>query len=81
MSVNHATPITDWISEAIAALPPIVTTDEAISVLRTTRRNLYRKIASGHLHAVRSAEGGSARLLIPRSSLEKYLRRLDGGEA
>jgi excisionase family DNA binding protein len=68
---------TDWIAEVVSELPPICNVVEAYTVLRTTRRNIYRLVASGRLHAVRPAAGGSARLLVPRSSIETYLRRLD----
>ena len=67
----------DWVAEAVASLPPLVTTGEAIATLRTSKRNLYRLVAAGRLHAVRQAERGSSRLLIPRASIEKYLRSLD----
>lgn len=70
----------DWIDDAIAALPVILTAAEAMTLLRTSKRNLYRLVASGKLRAVRPTEAGSSRLLIPRASVESYLRRLDGSE-
>lgn len=81
MGAKPDTQVQGWITEALADLPPIVTVEEAADVIRTTRRNLYRMVAAGRLHAVKAAEGGSGRLLIPRASLEKYLRRLDGAAA
>jgi len=68
----------DWVACALDGLPKILTSPEVQGVLRTSRRNLYRLVASGRIHAVRAAEGGSSRLLIPKTSLEKYLRALDG---
>ena len=66
----------DWITEAVSTLPPICTAKEAATVLRTTGRNLRRMIARGRLLGVHGAEGGSSRLLVPRASIESYLRGL-----
>ncbi len=66
----------NWIVEALAGLPPILTTDEVCRVLRCTRRHLYRMQASGLIPGVRAKESGSSRVLVPRSSLEGYLRSL-----
>lgn len=68
----------DWVTIALEGLKPIVTVQEAIEVLRTSRRNFYRLVSSGKVHAVKAAEAGSGRLLIPRKSLERYLRGLEG---
>jgi excisionase family DNA binding protein len=68
----------DWITEALSDLPKILTAEEAVGALRTTRRNLSRLVASGRIHAVRPAEAGRSRLLIPRSSVEHFLRSLEG---
>ncbi len=81
MRQQAATRALDWIDEAIADLPPILTVKEACSVLRTCNRNLRRMISAGRLHAVRPVESGSSRLLIPRASVERYLRSLDGDGA
>jgi excisionase family DNA binding protein len=70
----------DWIDEALAALPPICTTEEAQSVLRMGRRNLYRLISAGRIKTIKGSEGGSARRLIPKSALASYLRSIDGGQ-
>ena len=66
----------DWVDEAVAGLPALVTTAEAIKVLRTTQRNLYRWIAIGKITAVKHGCGGSSRVLIPKPALVKYLRGL-----
>ena len=66
-----------WVRDVIAGLPPIVTTTEAMAVLRTSRRHLYRLIATRRLHAVRGTLSGSSPLLIPRSSIEAYLVGLE----
>lgn len=72
---THAAP-TDWIEDALAALPPLVTVAEAMTVLRTSRRNVYRLTATGRVKALRDQPAGSSRLLIPRSELARYLRAL-----
>jgi excisionase family DNA binding protein len=78
LPVGNGGQLGDWVGEALSGLPPMVTTSEATTLLRTSRRNLYRLVARGRLHAVRAAEAGSSPLLIPRSSLERYLRSLEG---
>lgn len=65
-----------WAADALGGLPAVLTTDEAIGVLRTSRRNLYRWIAAGKLRAVRHGVGGSARVLIPRAAIAAYLTEL-----
>jgi len=67
---------TDWIAEALAPLPAICTANEAATVLRTTPRNLRRMISLGRLTGFHGAEGGSSRLMVPRASIESYLRGL-----
>lgn len=67
----------DWISQALADFPPLCTLDECMAVLRCSRRTAYRLTASGRLHSVRAGVAGSARVLVPRSSLEAYLRSLE----
>ena len=66
----------DWISETVATLAPICTAKEAATVLRTSPRNLRRMVSLGRLEGVHAAEGGSSRLLVPRASIESYLRGL-----
>lgn len=72
MSLSNA-----WIDDTVAELPPLLTTDEAMRVLRTSRRNLYRWIAAGKLGAVRGGVGGSARVLVPRAAISEYLRSME----
>jgi excisionase family DNA binding protein len=36
-----------------------------------------RLVREGRLHAVRRAKAGSSKILIPRASVEKYLRSLE----
>jgi excisionase family DNA binding protein len=66
-----------WVDAVLATLPPLLTTEEAREVLRTSRRNLYRWIATGRLHAVKTAAGTSGRVLVPKPSIEAYLRALE----
>lgn len=67
----------DWITDVIAKLPTLLTVAEVTGVLRTSRRNLYRLTAAGRIHTLRASESGSSRLLIPRASLESYLRGIE----
>jgi excisionase family DNA binding protein len=67
----------DWVAAAVGHLPSLVTVAEVVAVLRLSRRHLYRLVAAGKLMAVRHTEGGSSPLLIPRASIERYLRGLD----
>jgi len=68
----------DWITEALRGASALLTTPEACAILRCGRRNLYRLTASGRLKGVRAHDSGSSRLLIPRASMEAYLRGLEG---
>lgn len=70
----------DWVDAAVAGLPPLITTEEAVEVLRTTRRNLYRWLATGKIASVKHGFGGSSRVLIPKPALVKYLRSIAGAE-
>lgn len=68
----------DWVAAAVEGLPALITTEEAVEVLRTTRRNLYRWLADGKIASVKHGFGGSARVLIPKPALVKYLRSIAG---
>jgi excisionase family DNA binding protein len=69
--------VTDWVDEAVSALPPLATVAEAVTLLRTTRRNFYRLVAARRIRTVRPVESGSSKHLIPRSELARYLRSLE----
>lgn len=66
----------DWITETVSSLPALCTADEASGVLRTSPRNLRRMVALGRITGVHFAPGGSSRMLVPRSSIENFLRGL-----
>ena len=78
MSISKAPSAADWVTEALKDAPAILKSAEACAILRTGRRNLYRMVAAGRLDGVRAHDSGSSRLLIPRASLERYLRSLGG---
>jgi excisionase family DNA binding protein len=65
-----------WIDELVESQPYLLTTMEAATVLRVSTRHVYRLIAAERLERIRPTESGSSPLLIPRSSIEAYLRRL-----
>lgn len=67
----------NWVTETLAGTPAIMTVEELVSLLRVSRRQVYRLLSNGRIHAVKQAEGGSSRHLVPRSSVEKYLRSLE----
>ena len=69
---------TDWISEAIAPLPPIATEKEAATVLRASLRTVRRLIVSGRLTATRATERDRSKVLVPRAAIEAYLRAAAG---
>ena len=66
----------DWVSEAVSHLPPIATANEVATVLRCSSRHVRRLVSIGRITGVHGAEGGSSRLLVPRASIESYLRGL-----
>lgn len=77
---SQALSLPEWIQETLRDRKPLLTVPETADLLRSSERNVRRKIAQGELHAVRGVEGaGSSRVLIPCSSLAAYLRRLDSG--
>jgi excisionase family DNA binding protein len=65
-----------WIADAIRELPPLCTAKEAAEFLRVSERTLARYMASGLLKSVQRAAEGSARVLIPRAEIARYLSRL-----
>ncbi|NRA34569.1 MAG: helix-turn-helix domain-containing protein [Polyangiaceae bacterium] len=66
-----------WIDEALRDVPPLSTTLEAMSLLRTSRRNLYRMVARGKIRALRPERSGSSRLLFAKAELARFLRTLE----
>ena len=66
----------DWIDEATAGMPALVTANEAALLLRTSPRNVRRMVADGRITGVRARETGSSRLLVPSSEIGRYLRGL-----
>ncbi len=60
----------------MAGLPPLVTVEELVKLLRTSRRQVYRLISTGRIQTVKQSDGGSSRNLAPRTEVHKYLRSL-----
>lgn len=66
-----------WIADAVRDLPPLCTAKEAAAFLRVSERTLARYMAAGLIKAVQRPAEGSARVLIPRTELARYLSRLE----
>jgi len=77
MRSDTASKVPDWIDDALAQVGPLLTAPEAGAVLRTSKQSVRRLVRAGRLQAVRLAETGSSKILIPRASIEKYLRSLE----
>jgi excisionase family DNA binding protein len=64
-----------------ASRPPSMTqytVKEAADVLRCSPRHLRKLIAVGRLKVTRLTQGGSARIRIPKSEIERILRESTG---
>jgi excisionase family DNA binding protein len=72
-------PAKTWIEDATRDLPALLLVGEAGAALRAHPRTIRRMIAAGRLQAVRSREGGSSRVLVPRDSIRRYLETLSVG--
>lgn len=68
----------DWVDEALASTPPLLTVLEAVVLLRMSRRHFYRLLAAGRIKAFRASESGSSRHLVPKTEIARYLRTLAG---
>jgi excisionase family DNA binding protein len=68
--------VADWAAAAVSDLPSICTVDEAIGVLRMSRRHFYRQTSTGRIRTLKHGDGG--RLLVPRAELARYLESLAG---
>lgn len=55
-------------------LPALCTITEAAKALRSSARTIRRLLALGRLRAAKLNMGGSARVLVPRSELERLVR-------
>ena len=54
-------------------LPPLLTLREAAQLLRVSTKTISRWIAEGRLRSGRSAHGGSGRVLIARTEVQRFL--------
>jgi len=70
---SHSETETDWVDDAVAGLPALVTVNEAITLLRMSRRGFYRLLSGG---IIRSTLVGRKHL-IHRGELVRYLRSHD----
>lgn len=65
----------DPIDESLQDVPPLLTADEAANLLRSSRRQLNRWIAAGHLKAIKCGPQRGNKLLIPKTSIAEFLAR------
>jgi excisionase family DNA binding protein len=66
----------DWVLDCTSDLPGLLLIPEAANALRMHPRTIRRMIRAGVLRAVRATESGSARVLIPRAEIQRYLASL-----
>lgn len=65
--------IPDHLRELAAELPLTMTIRDAAKVLCMHSRSVQRMVAAGELRAMKTAAAGSARVIIPRSELMRWL--------
>ena len=68
-------------ANSITAEQRYLTPREVAEVLRTSRKTIYRKIASGELPSIRLGAGPRAAVRIDPSDLDAYLERGRGAVA
>lgn len=66
-----------WIDDVLDGEPKMLTVEDVQRIMRIGRRHVYRLCADRRLHAIKTADGGKARLLIPRDSLKELLRKMN----
>ena len=64
---------------AWAALPTLLTVEEAAASLRLSRASVYRRIASGELRAVRLGSQAGSAVRVPVASLRQFARDYQEG--
>jgi hypothetical protein len=69
---------TDWIDEAVGGLPPLVTTEETLKLLRICRRTFYKLVSLGKIKTLKQSTAHSAKHMVPRAEIARYLRSLEG---
>jgi excisionase family DNA binding protein len=59
---------------ASGALPTLLTVEETAATLRLSRASVYRRIASGELHAVRLGSQAGSAVRVPVLAVREFAR-------
>ena len=71
---SHGAPL-DF-SNLVKDLPPLVPAKAAAAFLGVTTRTLRRWASTGRIRVMKTAAGGSGRVLVPRSEIERILEEM-----
>ena len=75
--INYIVPdVEAVVRDVLEGLPPLVPLELAAERLGVSASTLRRWIGLERLLAVRTTDGGSGRVLIPRAEIERELRRM-----
>lgn len=66
----------NWIVDALAAAPPILTIKEAAALTRISDRQLRRLVATGQLAALKTSATGPGRVLFARAEIGRFLQSM-----
>ena len=71
---NHGVPVD--ISELVKDLPQLVPARQTATFLGVTDRTIRRWAATGRIRVMKTAAGGSGRVLVPRPEIERILEEM-----
>lgn len=73
MSVVTSDPLPEFLEDIARNLPLTLSTEELAQVLRVSRRTAQRIMSSGAVRTIRTMSTGSARVMVPRSEVLRWL--------